>query len=80
MMVEIGSEQLEKIRSRIERHLRKEVDKRYKSSAENLKIYSAKLDGKLLYVRGEVSIRSLPKGFTITINVLSDKVLNIDGL
>lgn len=80
VMVEVGSDQLDKIRNEVEEYLRREVDKRYKCSVENLKIYSAKLDGLMLYVRGEVTIRSLPRSFTMTINVLHDKLMDVSGL
>lgn len=79
-MVEMDSEQLDRIKKRVHEYLIREVDERYKASPENLKIYSAKLDGLMLYVRGEVTIKGLPRSFTMTINVLHNKLMSISGL
>lgn len=79
-MVEMDSEQLDRIKKMVHGYLAREIDKRYKTSPENLRIYSAKLDGLMLYVRGEVTIGGLPRSFTMTINVLHDKLMNISGL
>ncbi len=79
-MAELPPEELGSIKPMVEECLEGEVRKSYKGSVEEVKILRAKLDGLVIYVSGEVSLKGGVIGkrmFALSIHVVSRKMLDI---